>query len=315
MISMEGVPSSLILRNESWVRKHAASLARHLPSNVERADLIQAGLIAVAQAAMGFEWEGDRESEEAKEAFVRYARHRVHGAMLDELRQMDHLSRARRRQVKLVQVARERWRSSHGTEATAAEISPLCGLSVNDIFALEAEALQAQTVSSSEADDGDDGESGSRASHREPATAQDEVEARVDTGMLLRRLEGFFSKLPERDRQVIDAYLGVGLSPVELAQALQVSPSRLSQMFKSVCDRVGVHMGHAGQRSTDRARVGGRAQLDALITQRERELASPQTSGKAWGEGLADVLVAPHDFAARYPDGSPIVVDSQTRWG
>ena len=56
MISMEGVPSSLILRNESWVRQHANALARRLPSNVERADLIQAGLIAVAQAALGFLW-------------------------------------------------------------------------------------------------------------------------------------------------------------------------------------------------------------------------------------------------------------------
>jgi RNA polymerase sigma factor (sigma-70 family) len=183
--------------------------------------------------------------------------------------------RARRRQVKLVQVARERWRSSHGSEATAAEISPLCGLSVNDIFALEAEAMQAQTVSSSESDDSEDPDDGGRTSQREPATPQDEVEARVDTGMLLRRLEAFFAKLPERDRQVIDAYLGVGLSPVELAQALKVSPSRLSQMFKAVCDRVGVHMGHAGQRSTDRARVGGRARLDDLITERERELVPP----------------------------------------
>ena len=43
MISMQGVPSSLIAKNESWVRKQAQALARHLPSNVEKADLIQVG--------------------------------------------------------------------------------------------------------------------------------------------------------------------------------------------------------------------------------------------------------------------------------
>ena len=37
---MQGVPSSLIAKNESWVRKQAQALARHLPSNVEKADLI-----------------------------------------------------------------------------------------------------------------------------------------------------------------------------------------------------------------------------------------------------------------------------------
>jgi RNA polymerase sigma factor for flagellar operon FliA len=89
MISMDGVPSVLIAKNQSWVRKQAQALVRHLPANVERADLIQVGLIAVAQAAVTFEWDGDRETEEAQQAFVRYARMRVKGAMLDELRQMD----------------------------------------------------------------------------------------------------------------------------------------------------------------------------------------------------------------------------------
>ena len=121
---MQGVPSSLIAKNESWVRKQAQALARHLPCNVEKADLIQVGLIAVAQASLGFQWDGDRDSPEAAEAFVRYARARVKGAMLDELRQMDHLGRAQRRKIKALQIARERWRSAHGSEPTLARNSP-----------------------------------------------------------------------------------------------------------------------------------------------------------------------------------------------
>lgn len=309
---MEGVPSSLILRNESWVRQHANALARRLPSNVERADLIQAGLIAVAQAALGFLWEGDRESEEAKAAFVRYARHRVHGAMLDELRQMDLLSRHRRRQVKLLQVARERWRSSHEGEPSAAELSPLCGLSVDEIYALEHEALQAQPLSSSaEADD--------EAAHpphpaREAATPEDEVEARVDTAMLLRRLEGFFAQLPERDRQVIDAYLGVGLTPTQLAESLQLSTSRVSQMFKLVCQRIEEHLGTQGQRSTDRAAAALRGSVEELISSREAELAQA-AAGQAWSCQLEKVLTLSGDeLAAHYPADQPLVVDINTRW-
>jgi RNA polymerase sigma factor for flagellar operon FliA len=311
MVSMEGVPSSLILRNESWVRKHASALARRLPSNVERADLIQVGLIAVAQAALGFQWEGDRESPEAREAFVRYARQRVHGAMLDELRQMDQLSRERRRQVKLVQVARERWRSQHSAEPSAGDLAPLCGLSVDEIFELEHAAQQAQSSSSGGAGPGDDEDT---LPAREAATPQDEVEARVDTGMLMRRLEGFFATLPARDRQVIDAYLGVGLSPTQLAEELQVSPSRVSQMFKSVCNRIGEHLGQAGQRSTDRAAAFDPARFDDLITAREGELARHGAAG-AWGTRLAEVLGTPQDIAKRYPEGEPIVVDMNTRWG
>lgn len=308
MISMEGVPSSLILRNESWVRQQAGALARRLPSNVERADLIQAGLIAVAQAAIGFEWDGDRESEEAREAFVRYARHRVHGAMLDELRQMDHMSRPRRRQVKLVEVARERWRTEHGTEATASDLSEVCGISVQEVFALDEEARQGQAISSSE----DDGDDSPRLRH-EPATPQDEVEARVDTGMLMRRLESFFATLPERDRQVIDAYLGVGLSPKQLAQQMNVSASRVSQIFRSVCDRIGDHLGHNGQRSTDLAGYTGQESLDELIARREEQLARQSGTGDAWSAKLEKVL-SRRAVASRTAD-PPLVVDANTRWG
>ena len=103
---------------------------------MEKADLIQVGLIGVAQAALAFVWEGDRESEEAKEAFVRYARMRVKGAMLDELRQMDHLGREQRRKVKVMQVATERWRGSHGSDPTATELSQVCGMDIDEIFEL-----------------------------------------------------------------------------------------------------------------------------------------------------------------------------------
>jgi RNA polymerase sigma factor FliA len=80
MVSMQGVPSSLIAKNESWVRKQAQALARHLPSNVEKADLIQVGLIAVAQASLGFQWEGERDTPEATEAFLRYGSRASAGA-------------------------------------------------------------------------------------------------------------------------------------------------------------------------------------------------------------------------------------------
>lgn len=309
MVSMEGVPSSLILRNESWVRKEAQAMARRLPANVEKADLIQAGLIAVAQAALGFQWEGDRESPEAKEAFVRYARQRVHGAMLDELRAMDHLSRGQRRQVKMLQVARERWRSRHGSEATAAEIGQVCGLGIEEVFELDRMALQAQQVSS--AADGDDE---AHLPPREASTAQDEVEARVDTGLLMRRLETFFATLPERDRQVIDAYLGVGLSPAQLALELNVSVTRISQMFKSVCDRIGLRLGPAAHRATDHAQAARHARLDDLVTEREAQLAHAARGG-SWGEQLQRAFGTPDELAERYPADQPIVIDPDTRWG
>ena len=308
MISMQGVSSSLILRNASWVRQQAHALMRHVPSNVEKADLIQVGLIGVAQAALAFVWEGDRETDEAKEAFVRYARMRVKGAMLDELRQMDHLGRAQRRKIKVMQVATERWRASHGADPTTAELSQSCGMGPEEIFELELAARASQTTSLS-----DDSESDDMPPH-EPATAQDEVEARVDTGMLMRRLEKFFATLPERDRQVIDAYLGIGMTPTELAQSMNVSSSRVSHLFKAICERIGIHLGHTHQRSIDRTSTQATSSIDDLIALREAELARSK-SDRAWGELVEEVLAPSPDQTDHGLDDKRLVITHATRWG
>jgi RNA polymerase sigma factor FliA len=302
MISMHGVPSALILRNESWVRKQAQSVMRRMPSNVEKADLIQVGLIGVAQAALTFIWDGDRESDESREAFVRYARMRVKGAMLDELRHMDHLGRGQRRKIKVIQVATERLRAIHGRAPTKAELSESCGMTTDVIFELELAANSSQMRSLSEASEAED-----VPVRHEPATARDEVEARVDTGMLLQRLEKFFATLPERDRKVIDSYLGIGLTPIQLAESMDVDASRVSQLYKSICDRIGIHLGHTRQRSTDRASARVPAQLEDLIALREAELTRTTAEG-AWGQLVEKVLAVPREAADPGSDEDPIVI-------
>ncbi len=316
---MHGVPSSLIAKNESWVRKQAQALARNLPSNVEKADLIQVGLIAVAQASLGFEWQGDRDTPEATEAFVRYARARVKGAMLDELRQMDHLGRGQRRKIKVLQIARERFRSANGHDPTLGQLAQLCGIGIDEIASLEQADMEGRTRSSSASSDF--GELGDMQAPQ-AATAADEVEARVDTGIVLRRLERFFATLPQRERMVIDAYLGVGLSPVQVAASLNVTPSRVSQMFKASVQRIATHFGHDGQRATDliasqvaadqRGPRADQAAEDARrITVREAELAA---ENGGWGEMVEAVLTQPGELFDDKAE-EPLRVDSSTRWG
>lgn len=311
MISMQGVPSVLIAKNQSWVRKQAQALVRHLPANVERADLIQVGLIAVAQAAVTFEWEGDRDTPEAQEAFVRYARMRVKGAMLDELRQMDYLSRGERRKIKVIQIARERHRQLHGGEPTPTQLAAETGLSADEINSL----LQADQMGRHQVNiDGDDMDDGGDQSHRfHPATPQEEVEARVDTGIVLRRLESFFAALPERERMVIDAYLGVGLTPLEVAKSLKVTPSRVSQIYHSVVRRVAVHFGNGPQRAIDRYPDKSSEQFAELMRRREDELRrSPKD---AWNEMMEQVLTNRPRERREADDDGYIEVTPSTRWG
>ena len=309
MISMQGVSSALIARNESWVRKQAGAMMRRLPSNVEKADLIQVGLIAVAQAAMNFKWSGDPDSESSKEAFVRYARLRVKGAMIDELRQMDHLGRAQRRKIKVIQIARERWQAQHGVAPSLRQLQQLSGIPLDEISQLDNAAQMAQAQSLSEDDDAYE-----RRAQFQPATAQDEVEARVDTAIVMRRLELFVATLPERERQVIDAYLGVGLSPTELAGDMRVSVSRVSQIFKASCRRIAQHLGTPEPRALDRQRALARQSMQSLVSQRETEQARQGPAG-AWGQLLEKALTAPSSEFGALDNQDPLRVDDKTRWG
>lgn len=308
---MQGVSSALIARNESWVRQQASILVRRLPSNVEKADLIQVGLIAVAQAAVAFRWNGDGDSDEAREAFVRFAKQRVKGAMIDELRQMDQLERSQRRKIKAIQIARERWHALHGKEPRLSELSAVCGIGIDEIASLEQAAalVQAESLSDHE---GDDAHVAPR-----PATPQDEVEARVDTAIVLRRLERFFATLPERERQVIDAYLGVGMTPVELAAALKVTPSRVSQFYAQARQRIARHFQHddphRDQRAVDHAGAAS-PPLHELVALREAALAR-STSDGPWGELLERALTTAAGVQDDPDDEERLIIDEHTRWG
>jgi len=75
------------------VRHAATRLVRRVPSTVRFDDLYSAGLIALVEASRRFD--AGRGVD-----FRTYAKHRVYGAMLDELRRLDTVSRDRRRAIR-----------------------------------------------------------------------------------------------------------------------------------------------------------------------------------------------------------------------
>ena len=102
--------NSILTEHAPLVKRLAYQLKARLPPSVEVDDLVQAGMIGLLDAVNRYE---DNHGAQ----FETYAIQRIRGAMLDELRQMDHLGRGQRRKIKALQIARERWRGAHGIEA------------------------------------------------------------------------------------------------------------------------------------------------------------------------------------------------------
>jgi RNA polymerase sigma factor for flagellar operon FliA len=80
------LPRKLADRYMSIVRRHAYRLARRLPSHVNVEDLMGAGFVGLADALNKYDRSGP-------DRFEAYADCRIRGAMLDELRSYDPLSR------------------------------------------------------------------------------------------------------------------------------------------------------------------------------------------------------------------------------
>jgi RNA polymerase sigma factor FliA len=194
-------------------------------------------------------------------------------------------------------------------------------MSIDEMARLEQADQEGRARSSSPQAEGDEEPAEYRA-----ATPHDEVEARVDTGIVMRRLERFFAALPERERQVIDAYMGIGLTPAQLAAELKVTPSRVSQMFKALVQRTALHFGQDARRAIDRLPAPSPDDFERRVARRELELAANAAEG-AWGQMMESALTRPLE-PARPPRSAKSVkladaprpagrirVGSGTRWG
>jgi RNA polymerase sigma factor for flagellar operon FliA len=124
------IPSSLPFRSASLVREQdlarfmpivhqvAASMMRRLPQHVQRDDLIAAGTYGLMDSLR-------RSAATQGAGFECYVRIRIRGAMVDELRAQDFLSRRARRAVQ-----------SRGARSGFAHVVALDDLAVGELMAL-----------------------------------------------------------------------------------------------------------------------------------------------------------------------------------
>src|SRR5258708_32183613 len=85
----------IIIEHLTLVKAIAVRVHENLPVHVDLDDLVHAGVLGLFDAASKF-------NPEKQVAFSSYAKHRIKGAILDSLRQLDWASRDLRRRHKQV---------------------------------------------------------------------------------------------------------------------------------------------------------------------------------------------------------------------
>lgn len=119
----------LILKYSPLIKYIAHRLAMRLPPNISVEDLISAGVIGLMDALNKFD-------PSKKVQFKTYAEFRIKGAMLDELRSLDWVSRSVRQKAARLEKAFQSLERKKGRSAEDEEVAQEMGLSLDDYYTL-----------------------------------------------------------------------------------------------------------------------------------------------------------------------------------
>ena len=189
---------------------------RKVPRHVSRDDLTSAALLGLVQAAKSFD-------SERGVAFARYARMRIEGALVDELRSRDWASRSVRARARHLQVATEELEGSLGRTPNTAELAERLGVKVAEVAKINDDVRRASLVDL-DAVSVDDDHLGALATHLPGPTETLLTRERV------AYLMDAVAALPERLRRVVVASFFEERLMQDIADELGVTESRVSQM-------------------------------------------------------------------------------------
>jgi RNA polymerase sigma factor for flagellar operon FliA len=184
-----------------------------LPSHVERDDLVSAGLMGLVLAARAYD-------AATGVPFPNYARTRIRGAVVDELRSADWAPRGMRARARTVTRAEDQLTAQLGRLPRPDEVAAVLGATVDEVHSVRDDV--ARSMLSLEAFDGalDDQLSD------EGGTPED----RLLHTERLAVLRAAVNALPERLQTVVRGVFLEERSMGELAAELDVTESRVSQL-------------------------------------------------------------------------------------
>jgi RNA polymerase sigma factor for flagellar operon FliA len=220
--------SSILLKQySSLVRRLAHQMIAKLPANVELDDLIQVGMIGLNDALSRFDANHGVQ-------FETFATQRIRGAMLDELRGGDWMSRGDRRHQRAIETAVHTLEQKLQRAPNESEIADEMGMLLADYQGLlgKVRGTQLFYLEDLSGDDGDDfldrHVADNSANPFEMLQDQRMREALVDA----------IGRLPEREQYVMSMYYERDMNLKEIAAVLGVTESRICQLHSQSIARL-----------------------------------------------------------------------------
>jgi len=219
----------VVMEHLPLVKAIAVRVHESLPVHVDLDDLVHAGILGLFDAATKY-------NPDKKVVFSSYAKHRIKGAILDSLRQLDWASRDLRRRHKQVEQITRDLSAELQRNPTEEEVAQRMGVTTARWRQMALDLRNCGLISAStrpaEQDDLPAPDFPSK-----PETYPDSICARTEMKAVL---ETAMSSLPERYKKVVVLYYTNELTMKEIGGMLGINESRVSQIHKSALEKMAV---------------------------------------------------------------------------
>jgi RNA polymerase sigma factor FliA len=224
--------NSMLKQYSPLVRRLAHQMIAKLPANVELDDLIQVGMIGLTDALSRFDiGQGVQ--------FETFATQRIRGAMLDELRGNDYLSRGTRKHQRAIEAALHRLQQRLGRAPAESEIAKEMGLTLTEYQELLGKVRGTQLVYLEDMS-GDEGDQDFLDRHVVDQVA--DPLAQLGDHRMRSALVEAIKVLPEREQYVMSMYYEHDMNLKEIAAVLKVTESRVCQLHSQSIARLRVKL-------------------------------------------------------------------------
>jgi RNA polymerase sigma factor for flagellar operon FliA len=230
---------ALIVKHLPLVRAIANRVRENLPVQVELDDLVHAGILGLFDAVEKFD-------PSKKVVFHLYAKHRIRGAILDSLRQLDWASRDLRKRHKSIETTTQRLAQMLGRLPSETEVADSMGVT-QERFRKQTQELFTAGLSSGQPHRVE------KPDHTSFAETSQSSEQRPDELFSNHQLRGVLNRaietLPPRYRRVIKLYYDQDRTMKQIGNELGVNESRVSQIHKTALEKLGAVLRSDGYHS------------------------------------------------------------------
>ena len=214
---------SVVRRYAPKIKIVALRLKAKLPQNVELNELLSAGSLGLLESLKKFR-------PELGIKFETYAENRIKGAMLDELRRMDWISRGARRRVRLLEEASRRVEHETGRPATVEQLQEATGLAMREVEQ-GLEAIQNQLLLSLEAIQ-------ESLVPCQAMTQENEPYQNAALQEVVGKVAKLIDELTPREKLVLSLYYAEELNMRETADVMGITEGRVSQLHSQALSKL-----------------------------------------------------------------------------